>query len=548
MSDDQERVVVVGSGFGGSVMAYRLVAAGRRVLLLERGRAFPPASFPRTPTAMRANFWRPADGLYGLFDVKSFRTFEAVVAAGLGGGSLIYANVLLRKPETWFAGWPLGRKDLDPHYDKICEQLGVTTFPADAPEVAEVTKSHEFLRAAAEHVGAAPGRSKAEPAPLAVTFGANGRVAPGARIPDPDAAALFPGVQRHACRLCGECDIGCQAGSKNTLDLTYLARAQARYRDNLEISTECEVRALRRDRHGWEVRYLQRGSGPRAVRAGQVVLAAGTFGSTELMLRAARAGQLPRRLPALGRRFSGNGDILGFVFDDTPEGRLRAYPGPVVTSYLEVEDAARGFYIQDAGYPEFLDWLIGTLKPSTARELGAFLSTLFCNWLRRRLVARSRSVVYDEMRALMRFAERSADALPLLGLGCDRAHGTMRLGLHGALDVRWDPSADKVYLAQVQGAMRELAKALDGRLASEPRFFHRRWITVHPLGGCTMGESARDSVVDPVGAVHGAPGLYVVDGSVMPGPVGANPSLTIAAFANRAASAMLDLSLDDPGP
>ncbi len=546
MSNGQERVVVVGSGFGGSVMAYRLAAAGRRVLLLERGRAYPPLSFPRTPTAMRANFWRPGDGLYGLFDVKSFRTFEAVVAAGLGGGSLIYANVLLRKPETWFTGWPLDRKDLDPHYDKVCEQLGVTAFPADAPEVVEVTKSREFLRAAAGPVSVAPGRAKAESAPLAITFGANGRVTPGARIPDPDAAGLFPGVQRHACHFCGECNIGCTTGSKNTLDLTYLARARARYGDNLEILTECEVRELRRGPDGWEVRYLQQGSTPRTARAEQVVLAAGTFGSTELMLRAARDGQLPQQLRALGRRFSGNGDVLGFVFDDTPEGRLRGNPGPVVTSYLEV-DAARGFYIQDAGYPEFLEWLIGTLKPSTVRELGAFLWTLFCNWLCR-TVSRSRSVVYDEMRALMRFSERGADALPLLGLGCDQATGTMRLGRRGELDVRWQPTADKVYHAHVQDAMRELAKGLDGRLASEPSFFHRRWITVHPLGGCAMGESVLDSVVDSVGAVHGAPGLYIVDGSVMPGPVGANPSLTIAAFANRAASAILGLPLDDPGP
>jgi cholesterol oxidase len=545
MSDDQEQVIVVGSGFGGSVMAYRLAAAGRRVLLLERGRAYPPSSFPRTPSAMRANFWRPRDDLYGLFDVKSFQTFEAVVAAGLGGGSLIYANVLLRKPASWFTGWPLNREDLDPHYDKVCEHLGVTAFPAGAPEVEDVTKSREFLRAAGP-VSAAAGRAEAGPAPLAVTFGADGHVTPGALVPDPDAAALFPGIRRYACRYCGECNIGCSTGSKNTLDLTYLARAKARYPDNLEISTECDVREVRRGRAGWEVRYVQRGSTPRTAYATHVVLAAGTFGSTRLMLKAARGGHLPHRLPALGRRFSGNGDILGFVFDDTPEGRLRAYPGPVVTSYLEV-DAARGYYIQDAGYPEFLDWLIGTLKPATARELGAFLWTLLCNWLRRQ-VSRSRSVVYDEMRALMRFAERSADAIPLLGLGCDQAIGTMRLGRRGALDVRWDPGADKVYHAHVQGAMRELAKALDGRLASEPRFLHRRWITVHPLGGCAMGESARDSVVDPVGAVHGAPGLYVVDGSTMPGPVGANPSLTIAAFANRAASAMLGLPLDDPGP
>jgi cholesterol oxidase len=126
--------------------------------------------------------------------------------------------------------------------------------------------------------------------------------------------------------------------------------------------------------------------------------------------------------------------------------------------------------------------------------------------------------------------------------------GTMRLGRCGNLDVQWAPTADKAYHAQMQGVMGELAEALQGRLAAEPSFLRRRWITVHPLGGCTMGEDPDESVVDPVGAVHGAQGLYIVDGSAMPGPVGANPSLTIAAFASRAASAILDRPLDDPGP
>ena len=115
--------VIVGSGFGGSVVAARLAEAGMRVLVLERGKAYPPGSFPRSPREMEGNFWDPSEGLHGLFDVWSFRGLDAIVASGLGGGSLIYANVLLRKDERWFNGWPLSRRDLDPHYAAVEQVL-----------------------------------------------------------------------------------------------------------------------------------------------------------------------------------------------------------------------------------------------------------------------------------------------------------------------------------------------------------------------------------------------------------------------------------------
>src|SRR5262249_22303698 len=131
--------LVVGSGFGGSVTAYRLAEAGRRVCVLERGQAYPPGSFPRTPDAMRRNFWAPRTGLYGLFNIRVFRGLDALVCAGLGGGSLIYANVLLRKDERWFVRedlarggyeyWPVTRADLDPHYDRVETMLKPQTYP-----------------------------------------------------------------------------------------------------------------------------------------------------------------------------------------------------------------------------------------------------------------------------------------------------------------------------------------------------------------------------------------------------------------------------------
>src|SRR5687768_15431407 len=134
-SPEHADVVVVGSGFGGSVTAYREAEAGRSVILLERGKPYPPGSFARTPSAMGRNLWDPSEGLQGLFDVWTFRGLEGVVSSGLGGGSLIYANVLLRKDEKWFVHespvpgggyehWPLTRSDLDPHYDRVEQMLG----------------------------------------------------------------------------------------------------------------------------------------------------------------------------------------------------------------------------------------------------------------------------------------------------------------------------------------------------------------------------------------------------------------------------------------
>ena len=133
-------LVVVGSGFGGSVAAYRLADAGRSVCLLERGKAYPPGSFPRTPREMARNFWDPSEGRHGMFNVWSFSGLEAVVSSGLGGGSLIYANVLLRKDPAWFARenvpggewWPVTRDDLEPHYDRAESMLNAQRFPFDA--------------------------------------------------------------------------------------------------------------------------------------------------------------------------------------------------------------------------------------------------------------------------------------------------------------------------------------------------------------------------------------------------------------------------------
>ncbi|HEV3233913.1 MAG TPA: FAD-dependent oxidoreductase, partial [Candidatus Dormibacteraeota bacterium] len=247
--------VIVGSGFGGSVTAFRLAEAGWSVCLLERGRVYPPGSFPRSPRQMANNFWDPSKASYGLYNIWSFGGLEALVSAGLGGGSLIYANVLLRKDEKWFvrggdqgyAPWPVSRADLDPHYDRVEKMLAPQVFPIDREPYASVPKTQALMHAA-EQLGL-----DWQLPPLAVTFAGPGDDAvPGEPIVE---RPNMHGRTRLTCRLCGECNIGCNYGSKNTLDYNYLTEAQTL---GVDIRTLCEVRDFAPAAGGgYTVRYVQ---------------------------------------------------------------------------------------------------------------------------------------------------------------------------------------------------------------------------------------------------------------------------------------------------
>ena len=232
-ANEHFEAVVVGSGFGGSVTAYRLAEAGHSVCLLERGKAFPPNSFPRSPLGMKSQFWDPSEGLHGMFNMWSFDNIDAICASGLGGGSLIYANVLLRKDEDWFVKeepghgswkggyehWPVTRSDLDPHYDRVEKMMNVQKFPLEQSPYDRNRKVLAY-RDAAQALGL-----DWRLVNLAVTFANDGLPAvPGEPIKE--ARENYHGRTRLTCRLCGECDIGCNYGAKNTLDYTYLSAAE----------------------------------------------------------------------------------------------------------------------------------------------------------------------------------------------------------------------------------------------------------------------------------------------------------------------------------
>jgi cholesterol oxidase len=557
-------VVVVGSGFGASVSAYRLAESGLRVCVLERGRSYPPGSFPRDPRGMANNLWNPGSGLHGLFDIWAFSGIESVVSSGLGGGSLIYANVLIRKDEHWFVDealpdggyerWPIDRALLDPHYDAVEQMLDAQQYPFGVAPYNETPKTIA-MRDAAETLGLDWMLPE-----LAVSFRSPGD-APVPGVPLREEHPNLHGRPRETCRLCGECDAGCNYGAKNTLDYTYLSRAQD---CGAEIRTLSEVRTLEPldgpggGSSGYLVTYVTHVPGgdrtpvptsqlpTTTIKARRVVLGAGTFGTTYLLLRNRAA--LPLLSPALGSRFSGNGDLLSAIVD--AHQRVNGHDlarhldpsfGPVITSAIRMADShdgtgatGRGFYVEDGGNPAFLDWVAESagVVGTTSRAAAFLARRAWAHW-----TGRPRSNISGDVAKLIG-GQISSTGVPMLAMGRDIPDGVFRLR-DGDLDLDWTTRTSTAYFDRVEKTIHGIASAMGGRLLNTPLWLFKQVITVHGLGGCPMAANDTDGVIDADGEVFHYPGLFVVDGAAMPGPVGPNPSLTIAAFADHVADGII---------
>jgi cholesterol oxidase len=571
---DHFQVIVIGSGFGGSVAAYRLAAGGLRTCLLERGRSYPPGSFARSPREIRGNFWDPSEGLHGLFNVWSFRGIDVVVSSGVGGGSLIYANVLMRMPPTWFKtriwdgprdayeDWPISYDDLEKHYDAVEAMLRPSPYPNQELKD-ELRKAHQSQTTKADRMAEAARwlGHESELVKLAVTFrSGDAPLRLGLGLPDGQFANYHGAVLRTTCRLCGECNLGCNYGAKNTLDHTYLSAAKAH---KLDLRDRREVRHIRkRPGGGFAVSYVEHAEHrqgkptntstllPVTITCDRLVLAAGALGTPYLLMK--NQSSLPYLGPALGHRFSGNGDLLGLAV----LGRPRKHPegghtpvdasrGPVITTAIKIPDTldggdGPGFFIEDAGYPEFVNWMLELIRiPSILRRV----TRLVLQRLWGIVDGRPNRDVGADLSRLVGKARLTSESLPLLAMGRDVPDGVMKLTKRRGkqfLDLDWTSKRSREYFDRVGSVMRDVAKALDMEYAELPRFHPRRTVTVHPLGGCPMGHSEDQGVVDGYGQAFRCPGLYVVDGSVMPGPIGANPALTIAAFADRVAGRILE--------
>jgi cholesterol oxidase len=539
---DHFDAIVVGSGFGGSVVADRLVEDGWSVCVLERGRAYKPGEFPRSPSEMKEAFWDPSEDLYGLFDVWSFSGLAAVVASGLGGGSLVYANVLQRPDEAWLTiedpvdgsqrPWPVTLDELEPHFEAVEDVLEPVQFPA-GPPLAPNPKTVAFRRAAHE------AGLELEPIGLGVRF-EDDRGAIGRRRPFGDPHDNYHNVQRLTCEMLGECDLGCNLGAKNTLDLTYLSRI----RDRAEIRTHADVRAFRVLDGGFEVSYLVHRPGddapPETEKATcrRLVLAAGTLGTVLLLLRSRIA--LPGLSRRVGHGFSANGDYLAFACDCGSNGsRIDAWRGPVITSSARSPDVREGdgrgdgpgFHIQDGGFPSWAGWVsqVGGIKRNVMRA-----EMQIRHVIQGQLRGAPDENISKELSELL--GDGGARLLPLLTVGRDIPAG--RLRLRGRrLDIDWRKDESAALYERTEAAARRVADRLDGRYVDPLKLV--RPITVHPLGGCAMSKDPTNGVVSPEGQVYGVPNLSIADGSVLPGPVGINPALTIAALAHRHAEHLI---------
>lgn len=515
--------IIVGSGFGGSVLACRLAQAGRRVIVIERGRRWAPQDYPRGPGD--AWIWdvdRP-ERHNGWIDLRILDDMWVAQGAGVGGGSLIYANISVdAPPEAFHQGWPseIDASVMAPYYALVAEVMETQKLPR-----AQFTPRTKLMEESAGKIGAA---DRFIPLDLAVTF--DTRWDPKKTSPG-DEAGSFPrfnrhGVEQGSCMHCGNCDIGCSVKAKNTLDLNYLALAE---RAGAEIRPLTLVSHVSPLGDGWRVHFDELTDGTRVpgyIDAPHVFLAAGSLGSTELLLRSRDEYRTLPDLPrALGRNWSSNGDFLTPAFYQ--DRKISPTIGPTITAAIDFLDGSRGgrFFVEDGGFPNVI-----------ANGFTALAATK-----RSPVVARLLS------RAAKRFAKDPLDTMmPWFGQAIDGANGALYLGRRWhapwrrALKMDWQVARSERGVGALVAAHEELSRVTGG----EPRVpltwsvFHNL-VTPHPLGGCNMAAGPAAGVVDHQCRVFGQPGLYVVDGSVIPRPIGRNPSKTIAALAERTAKRLL---------
>lgn len=535
-------VIVVGSGYGGAIAASRLARAGRRVCVLERGKEILPGEFPDTQLEAIEQMQVDApEGHVGsptaLFDFRVNTEQNALVGCGLGGTSLINANVALQPDASVFEDerWPAevrAHKDtlLEEGFARALEMLRPAPYSEKVARLAKL----EANRASAKAMGA-----PLSCPPINVNF----ETLPG--------GVNHVGVPQRPCDNCGDCVSGCNTGAKNTLLMNYLPDAK---NHGAEIYCEVSVRRVeRRAEGGWALHLSPLGQGREkfdgpelCVSADVVVLAAGTLGSTEILLRSKAAG-LPLS-NELGKHFSGNGDILGFCYDADRKvdglgfGTHRAGQldpvGPCITSLIDFRsdpDWQKRMVIEEGSVPGALAAFFAAGMAAANAAVGENTDTSLSN----ELGERARQL---EGLVLGPYHGATQNTQTYLVMGHDDGAG--QLALEGdRLRIVWPGVGEQTSFEVGNQRLRQATAALHGSFVENPIWtplFQHSLITVHPLGGCVMGGSAAQGVVNHKGQVFsGAQGaavyedLYVTDGSVIPTSLAVNPLLTISAVSER---------------
>ena len=534
-------VVVVGSGFGGSVAALRLAEKGYRVHVIESGRRFADADFAKTSWDLRRYLWAPRLKCYGVQRIHRLPDVMILAGAGVGGGSLNYANTLYVPPAAYFqdpqwAGITDWAAELAPHYETASRMLGVVTNPCDGPV-------EQIMAQTADDLGVGDTFAKT---PVGVFFGK-----PGEQVADPYFGGAGP--DRTGCTQCGNCMVGCRVGAKNTLVKNYLALAERLGATIEPMRTVVAVEPVD-DGHrdaGYRVTTEATGAwvrkGRHTVTASQVVFAAGAWGTQRLLHRMAQDGRLGDISPRLGELTRTNSEALGGAITVRVPRDVDLTKGVAITSSFHVDSET---HVENCRYGKGSNamGLLATIlvegggsvpRPvrflaEAARHPRTFVRALSVRrWSERTIIA---LVMQSRDNSITVSARRRLGG----GVGLTSKQG------HGEPNPTWIPSGHKAIrqLAirlQERTGVRALPGGSLGEIVDIP-------LTAHILGGAVISDDPAKGDVDPWHRVWGYPGLHVVDGAAVSANLGVNPALTITAQAERAMSFWPNRGGDDPRP
>ncbi|MGH3716153.1 MAG: FAD-dependent oxidoreductase [Micromonosporaceae bacterium] len=519
-------VIVIGSGFGGSVSALRLTEKGYRVGVLEAGRRFADDELPETSWRLRRFLWAPKLGCYGIQKLTLLKDVMVLSGAGVGGGSLVYANTLYEPLAPFYTDpqwkhitdW---RAELAPYYDQAKRMLGVVTYQG-------TTAADTVMREVAGEMGVA---DTFHPTPVGVYFG------------EPGVDPYFGGAGpiRQTCIQCGSCMTGCRHNAKNSLVKNYLYLAEQGGAQVHPLTTVTSVTPL--PGGGYQVSAVRTGAWiskrRRTYHADQVVFAAGALGTQRLLHRMRQAGTLPK----LSSR-------LGYLTRTNSEAILGA------KSLTSTVDYSQGVAITSSFHPDEHTHIEPVRYGRGSNAMG-LLQTLLVDggsrpkraalWVRELL---RHPVKAPRMLSVRHWSERTIIALVMQSLDNSITvylkrtwYGRRKLSSrqgHGEPNPTWIPAGSE--------AVRRIADKIDGFPGSTWTEVANIPMTAHILGGAAIGDSPDTGVIDPYHRVYGHPGLHVVDGAAISANLGVNPSLTITAQAERAMSFWPNQGEDDVRP